>query len=199
MPSPDRRNTTHLKKLLPFIIISIVLHLMVIAYGSVSQKNNPVSGEGLAYEVVVISSVPAEHSSDRDKKEAVNMIDDAAALINKDAAADKNLNQDDPRISIEGKVLGIEEGYIAKLMEIVKANSYYPASAKKAGISGRVVTAFTVTMNGTIENLKINTSSGAGLLDTAALKIIKRSVPLPIPPNGRFDVKLPINFTLSES
>ncbi|MBX9813828.1 MAG: energy transducer TonB [Sphingomonas sp.] len=56
---------------------------------------------------------------------------------------------------------------------------YYPASAKREGIQGRVVVALTIGANGRVTQCSVTTSSGNGELDNTTCRLAKS--------NGRFN------------
>ena len=91
-------------------------------------------------------------------------------------------------------------GRIAECMKFIKKNMQYPEEAKKEGIEGQVICQFTVTKDGSIEDIII-VRSVHKLLDQEAIRIIK-SMPKWIPgknKNGEVEnskFTLPITFKL---
>ena len=91
-------------------------------------------------------------------------------------------------------------GRIAECMKFIKKNMQYPEEAIKKGIEGQVICQFTVTKDGSIEDIII-VRSVHKLLDQEAIRIIK-SLPKWIPrknKNGEFEnskFTLPITFKL---
>lgn len=63
----------------------------------------------------------------------------------------------------------------------------YPRSAQAQGIVGAVVISFTVGSSGQIGAVSVVQSSGAAVLDQAALDTARRASPLPPPPPGYAD------------
>ena len=91
-------------------------------------------------------------------------------------------------------------GRIAECMKFIKKNMQYPEEAIKEGIEGRVICQFTVTKDGSIEDIII-VRSVHKLLDQEAIRIIN-SMPKWIPgknKNGEVEnskFTLPITFKL---
>lgn len=52
---------------------------------------------------------------------------------------------------------------------------YYPASAKREGVQGRVVVALTIGTNGRVTGCNVTTSSGNGELDAVTCRVATRS------------------------
>lgn len=66
---------------------------------------------------------------------------------------------------------------IAQIKNKIARNKYYPNSAKRRGIEGRVGLQLSVSQNGTIQSLHIINSSGSKTLDKAAIKSVRKAVP----------------------
>jgi len=66
---------------------------------------------------------------------------------------------------------------IAQIKNKIAHNKYYPNSAKRRGIEGRVGLQLAVSQNGTIQSLHIINSSGSKILDKAAIKSVRSAVP----------------------
>jgi protein TonB len=69
----------------------------------------------------------------------------------------------------------------------------YPVMARKRGIEGVVYVSFRVTPDGMPVDVRIVQSSGSGILDKGAIKIIKRAGPYPLFSGV---VEVPISFRL---
>jgi protein TonB len=98
-----------------------------------------------------------------------------------------------------GSPLTVEERWKQEhfnfIKEAIRRNMTYPVLARKIGWQGRVLVSFIICQDGRVENLRIEKSSGIGLLDKNALDTIKRSAPFPNPP-VRATIVLPIDYTL---
>ena len=65
-------------------------------------------------------------------------------------------------------------GYQAALRDALARQHHYPPRARRFGLSGEVVVAFTIVRNGDFTDIHLARSSGAGLLDQAALDTVRR-------------------------
>ena len=83
--------------------------------------------------------------------------------------------------------------YFSQLQAYIESRKYYPRTARKQGIEGRVEVSFTLMKNG--EAIDIHCSGAHRLLNHAASRAIKKSLPFPGPPD---DIVLPkkIHFTM---
>lgn len=83
--------------------------------------------------------------------------------------------------------------YFSRLQAYIESRKYYPRTARKQGIEGRVEVSFTLMKNG--EASEIHCSGAHRLLNHAASRAIKKSLPFPVPPD---DIVLPkkIHFSM---
>jgi len=72
----------------------------------------------------------------------------------------------------------------------------YPALARRMGWSGRVVIAFTVCEDGSVEKARVVESSGRDLLDHNAIEVVARAAPFPPPPVPA-EIIMPITYALN--
>lgn len=79
--------------------------------------------------------------------------------------------------SSTGKTSFNPKRYISAIKHRIAQNKHYPNSARRRGIEGRVGLQLSVTKSGTINSLHIINSSGSKILDKAAIKSVRRSVP----------------------
>ncbi len=97
--------------------------------------------------------------------------------------------------------LPLYKGGDAALLNFIAENTTYPASAKKAGIQGRVIVGFVVGEDGKVSNVKV-TKGVDPAIDAEAVRVVKLLPPFEKPAikNGK-PVKVwyqvPITFTLS--
>lgn len=71
----------------------------------------------------------------------------------------------------------------------------YSPQAKRMGIQGLVYVAFTITRDGSAQNVELRTSSGFDSLDESALEAVHRASPFAPPPQAA-RVVVPIQFSL---
>jgi protein TonB len=82
------------------------------------------------------------------------------------------------------------------IKEMVRKNMSYPILARKSGWQGRVLVSFVICLDGRVEDVRIEKSSGITFLDKNAVDTVKKSAPFPNPPI-RATIFLPIDYTLS--
>jgi protein TonB len=71
--------------------------------------------------------------------------------------------------------------YLNAVMAIVMRNWRYPPLAKTLGLTGTTVLEILVDREGKIHSIKVMKSSGADILDRAAIQSFRDSAPLPPP------------------
>ena len=76
----------------------------------------------------------------------------------------------------------------------------YPSEARSRGITGTAMVRFALASSGGVISASLGRSSGAGILDEAALSMVRRASPFPpIPPGlgrSQMDFAAPIRFDL---
>ncbi|MBI5488895.1 MAG: TonB family protein [Deltaproteobacteria bacterium] len=75
----------------------------------------------------------------------------------------------------------------------VDARKRYPPLARRRGVSGTVEVSFAVAEDGTVAEARVASSSGAALLDEAALEAVRGAAPFPV---GGCRFELPVRFSL---
>jgi protein TonB len=78
----------------------------------------------------------------------------------------------------------------------VKRTLKYPAQAKRARFQGTAQVVFTINRDGTVSGLVLRVSSGAAVLDEAALDAIRRAAPFR-PPPAPAKILLPVVFSIN--
>ncbi|MHB1378739.1 MAG: energy transducer TonB [Desulfurivibrionaceae bacterium] len=73
----------------------------------------------------------------------------------------------------------------------------YPMLARRQGWSGQVEVAFMIAPDGSVDELRIRTSSGFPVLDDQALAAIRRSAPFTPPPRMAALLVMPVTFQLN--
>ena len=87
----------------------------------------------------------------------------------------------------------LRQKYFALLNTHLSNYIIYPEQARRIGIEGESVLAFTVTHLGQIHSSSLVASSGFDILDGAALDVLRRAIPLPLFPNRMRSKKLYLN------
>ena len=94
----------------------------------------------------------------------------------------------------------LEDGYRTRIRQAVDEHKHYPRMARRLGLEGRVVVAFTVEADGRLARVRVVESSGSELLDEAALEAVRQAAPFPPFPDGverrQWDFTLPLSFSL---
>lgn len=98
----------------------------------------------------------------------------------------------------------IIQSFLQIVSKRIEKSKRYPGWAMEAGLQGRVVIRFTILRDGTLgEKLELVKSSGAEILDNAAIAAIKSAAPFPeLPPSLDRDwiqIELPMDFRLKQS
>jgi periplasmic protein TonB len=92
--------------------------------------------------------------------------------------------------------------YTATLLSWLDRHKEYPWMARRRGVQGQVVLRLAVARDGKITETEIETSSGAELLDKAALDMVQRASPVPpLPasiPGEIAQFRVPIVFALAQ-
>lgn len=92
------------------------------------------------------------------------------------------------------------ESYARKLARHVAQYKYYPHSARRSRLQGKIIVAFTLNAHGFLYDSRIVQSSGHPLLDDAALETLRRAQPFPPPPEGftrpQLSFQIPLRYTI---
>ncbi len=87
--------------------------------------------------------------------------------------------------------------HIREIRKLIRNNLYYPRSARKRGVTGKVMVKFKLLTNGNIEYIKVS-SSKSEILSRAATKTIEDlSGDFPKPKED-LTLHVPINYTLNQ-
>lgn len=98
----------------------------------------------------------------------------------------------------------ILKDFLRSIGRKIEKSKRYPGWAMDAGLEGKVVVRFTILRDGGLsERPQLVRSSGAEILDNAAIAAIKRAAPFPALPDSLsrewLQVELPMDFRLTES
>jgi TonB family protein len=95
---------------------------------------------------------------------------------------------------------GLRGLFTGKVRQQIANAKYYPRIARRRGLEGQPVIAFTLSKNGRLMKVDLARTSGYQILDQAALETVHRAAPYPeIPAELKTDIfqfKLPISFVL---
>jgi periplasmic protein TonB len=95
----------------------------------------------------------------------------------------------------------IRSGYLATLRQAIEKFKEYPLLARRKHLEGTAVVRFVVTRGGGLKDASLASSSGAGLLDDAALGAVRAvgafpAMPVEIP-GGEMAIEVPLTFRLA--
>ncbi|MDD2467986.1 MAG: energy transducer TonB [Desulfobulbus sp.] len=91
-----------------------------------------------------------------------------------------------------GGGMGYDFNYVRQR---ILRNLQFPATARKMGLSGKIVVSFVLKANGQVEGITVVSSSGHDILDRSVVATIRRIAPFPKPPVSA-QLMLPIVFHL---
>jgi TonB family protein len=97
--------------------------------------------------------------------------------------------------------LGVLRGlFTGKVRQRIAKAKYYPRVARRRGMEGQPIIAFTLGKQGQLKKVDLAQTSGYQLLDQAALEAVNQAAPYPEIPaelkTDTFKFKLPISFVL---
>lgn len=95
----------------------------------------------------------------------------------------------------QGDAGGYLKGNYEYIKKRIRKYLEYSPQAKRMGIQGLVYVAFTITRDGSAQNVELRTSSGFDSLDESALEAVHRASPFAPPPQPA-RVVVPIQFSL---
>jgi protein TonB len=92
----------------------------------------------------------------------------------------------------------IKDLYKAELRARIEENKFYPMAARRLGHTGTVIVAFTLLEDGSIINVRIDSTSGSERLDSAGVEAVKKvgkfkAIPSELSTNA-LDMSVPIKF-----
>jgi protein TonB len=89
--------------------------------------------------------------------------------------------------------------YKAQLRSRIEENKFYPMAARRMGQTGTVIIAFTLLEDGSIIDVRIDSSSGNSRLDSAGLEAVKKVGKFKAIPSefnaSTLDMSVPIKFS----
>jgi TonB family protein len=118
------------------------------------------------------------------------------------AALPRELPQNLPvdRDILEVNLNGLRGLFTGKVRQRIANAKYYPRMARRRGMEGQPVIAFTLDRRGQLTKVDLAKTSGYQLLDQAALDAVQQGAPYPEIPAplkmNSFQFKLPISFVL---
>ncbi len=83
------------------------------------------------------------------------------------------------------------------IRDLITTHLVYPLMARKMNWSGKVVVAFVIAEDGTVNNIRVIETSGFPVLDRSVLETVRGVAPFPKPP-VRAEIVIPINFRMMQ-
>ncbi len=114
--------------------------------------------------------------------------------------APKEVISKTPNIVPQEQITQNLESYSSLLANAIGKYKQYPKIAQMRGWQGAVIVDLEIDSKGSVISVKIKKSSMFEVLDNEALEMIKKALPLPVPPESlrgkNFNVLVPISFKL---
>lgn len=167
------------------LVTSALLHIaLIMAFAVQLKQTHPFVHFGNSHKQVV--STYLYHTASSAKPAASHKIEHKIARHLKHAIAlshrkpkpqpanNKRSAAAHRRAQVAGKPM---PALIALLHHAIQQQQRYPASAEEMEREGRVCLMFTLSPNGTVQNLHIAKSSGTSSLDNAAIAAVNRAMP----------------------
>lgn len=101
-----------------------------------------------------------------------------------------------PAPVLEAVAPSVIEAYRQAISQEIMRHMSYPRIAVMRKWQGKAVVEMQLSADGSVTQMVVVESSGKKVLDEAALKMVKQSLPLPKPPRGVRTVKVPVVFRL---
>jgi len=101
-----------------------------------------------------------------------------------------------PEPVIETVEPSVLEKYRLSVSQEVMKHMSYPQMAVRRKWEGKAVVEMQISADGAVTQLVVVESTGKEVLDDEALKMVRKSLPLPKPPRGVRSVKVPVVFRL---
>lgn len=87
-------------------------------------------------------------------------------------------------------------GYRTRLSDTLEAEKSYPYMARRKGLEGRVEVRAFINADGTLKAAEVEKSSGHGLLDNEALKLVTSVFPFERGSGEEFNILIPVRYSL---
>ncbi len=93
----------------------------------------------------------------------------------------------------------VKEGarILSELSASIGKALFYPAAARRRGLEGALVAAFTVDSRGNLVGARVATSSGSDILDSAGLDLLKTVFPVVNDSGKQLELRIAIGYRLS--
>ena len=137
-------------------------------------------------------------ASNADAQTGTSQSDPAGSTASNQTAAGSQSAGAQPGGKHEGTGGGGKASYnFEYIRRLILNNLSFPATARKMGLTGKIVVSFLLREDGQVEDIAIVTGSGHEILDNNVVATIRRIAPFPRPP-ARAQLVLPIVFNLNK-
>lgn len=154
------------------------------------EKKQEVPPPPVIEEQEQLSSAIAAEKTPTNARVGAQSADDKAVSQNRKSAATRTLTESSKRDS------GGSKGYNFEFVRnLIVKNLSFPSTARRMGLTGKIVVAFLLKEDGQVADIAVVESSGHAILDNKVVATIRRISPFPKPP-ATARIILPITFHL---
>ncbi|MCW8825042.1 MAG: TonB family protein [Gammaproteobacteria bacterium] len=152
----------------------------------------PKKGSAVINNVVEVAKQDTIISDKKPESEKSQPKPEIPPLVKMTATTDEQLKQISANRS--------QHQQLSHLLELALARHFnYPLLARRKGLQGKVILAFTLGRSGNIMNVRIARSSGHGILDRAAIASLNKISPLNQTPSSDISFELPVIYQIVHS
>lgn len=124
----------------------------------------------------------------------------APPTVARDGGSVRESSSDNASRSASTSAMDVSSGLDWQILQWLQRHRSYPRGALRAGLEGEVGVRFTLDRGGHLLHAEVERSSGFKLLDQAALELLQRAQPYPLPPLDqgidRLELSLPVAYRI---
>jgi len=113
--------------------------------------------------------------------------------IKNEVVKEKTIQRDIQKPIVDEKKVYLDK-YLAQIRDLINQNIQYPSRAKKLSIEGMVIVQFTITQNGSVENIVI--IEGHKFLQTSTIEAINEASKSFPKTEQNIEIQIPIEYKL---
>lgn len=168
----------------PFLLISFLLHLTLIwILWPSSSETTDSSWQGQMTHIIPIHISGSKTGNTSETQFSKNKKGKKLARQQKQPQKQKQISRPGSNHQAQGSGFDssgqASPNVLAKIRYRINRKKFMPLIAQEKNLSGNVKVSFQIAKDGKVQNLQVLQSSGHSILDTAALKTIKKAAPLP--------------------
>jgi TonB family protein len=181
------------------LLLSLLLHLFVfwptlLKFVSVSPKGKSIEPQSLG--MILVDRDPQKVSKSSKSKSSGSQ-NGPGSEVQFTPRSLRTPRNDDSIVGASDNSLNSLSSYLRDIQIQIEAQKRFPTAAQFERQFGVVWIEFEVHENGSVQNIKINQSSGFAILDEEALETLRRVGSAEPPPNGhKLTIKVPLEFKL---